>query len=145
MNELCNTLDNFWYPAHLLDLLHHSGSLEANLGQQNEHLQAGASLREFLLLEYATCLMTHHSLWQVGVLYFDHCPVQGKQRMELLLERIPLTSEKKAEKVLSIASERGFSAISTSVCKIMGMKALRDNQLGNAMTWALRSQVILWK
>ena len=63
MNELCNTLDNFWYPAHLLDLLHHAGVLESNLGQQNEQLQAGASLREFLLLEYATCLMTHHSLW----------------------------------------------------------------------------------
>ena len=92
MNELCNTLDNFWYPAHLLDLLHHSGSLESNLGQQNEQIQAGASLREFLLLEYATCLMTHNSLWQVGALYLDHCPVQGKQRLELLLERVPLTS-----------------------------------------------------
>lgn len=65
MNELCNTLDNFWYPAHLLDLLHHAGVLESNLGQQNEQLQAGASLREFLLLEYATCLMTHHSLWYI--------------------------------------------------------------------------------
>ena len=92
MNELCNTLDNFWYPAHLLDLLHHSGNLESNLGQQNEQIQAGASLREFLLLEYATCLMTHNSLWQVGALYFDHCQVQGKQRLELLLERVPLTS-----------------------------------------------------
>ena len=92
MNELCNTLDNFWYPAHLLDLLHHSGGLESNLGQQNEQIQAGASLREFLILEYATCLMTHNSLWQVGALYFDHCQVQGKQRLELLLERVPLTS-----------------------------------------------------
>ena len=92
MSELCNTLDNFWYPAHLLDLLHHSGSLENNLGQQDEQLQAGASLREYLLLEFATCLMTHNSLWQVGTLYFDHCPVQGRQRLELLLERIPLTS-----------------------------------------------------
>ena len=60
--------------------------------QQNEQIQAGASLREFLLLEYATCLMTHNSLWQVGALYLDHCPVQGKQRLELLLERVPLTS-----------------------------------------------------
>ncbi len=141
MNELCNTLDNFWYPAHLLDLLHHSGQLEANLGQQNEHLQAGASLREFLLLEYATCLMTHQSLWQVGVLYFDQCPVQGKQRLELLLERLPLTSEKKAEKILSIANERGMTSLMTSICKMMGMKALnKHGQLGNAMTWALRSQ-----
>lgn len=140
MNELCNTLDNFWYPAHLLDLLHHSGSLEANLGQQNEQLQAGASLREFLLLEYATCLMTHNSLWQVGVLYFDQCPVQGKHRLELLLERVPLVTEKKAEKVLAIAHDRGMISVSTSVCKIMGMKALNNDQLGNAMIWALRSQ-----
>ena len=111
MNELCNTLDNFWYPAHLLDLLHHAGVLESNLGQQNEQLQAGASLREYLLLEYATCLMTHHSLWQVGVLYFDYCPVQGRHRLELLLERVALTSERKAEKVLSIANERGIYII----------------------------------
>jgi len=140
MNELCNTLDNFWYPAHLLDLLHHSGSLESNLGQQNEQIQAGASLREFLLLEYATCLMTHNSLWQVGALYLDHCPVQGKQRLELLLERVPLTSERKAEKVLNIAAERGMASLTTSICKVMGMKCLHQNQLGNAMTWALRSQ-----
>ena len=111
MNELCNTLDNFWYPAHLLDLLHHAGNLESNLGQQNEQLQAGASLREYLLLEYATCLMTHHSLWQVGVLYFDYCPVQGRHRLELLLERVALTSERKAEKVLSIANERGIYSL----------------------------------
>ena len=140
MNELCNTLDNFWYPAHLLDLLHQSGNLEANLGQQNEHLQAGASLREFLILEYATCLMTHNSLWQVGAIYFDHCPVQGKQRMELLLERLPLTSEKKAEKILALANQRGMTSLMTSICKMMGMKSLKMDQLGNAMTWALRSQ-----
>ena len=140
MNELCNTLDNFWYPSHLLDLLHHAGNLESNLGQQNEQLQAGASLREFLLLEYATCLMTHGSLWQVGVLYFDYCPVQGRHRLELLLERVPLSTEKKAEKVLSIANERGMTSVSTSICKIMGMKYLHKNQIGNAMTWGLRSQ-----
>ena len=34
------------------------------------------SSREFLVLDYATCLMSHNSLWQLGVLYFDHCPVQ---------------------------------------------------------------------
>ena len=127
MSELCNTLDNFWYPAHLLDLLHHSGNLESNLGQQNEYLQAGASLREFLLLEYATCLMTHHSLWQVGVLYFDHCPVQGRHRLELLLERVPLTSEKKAEKILSIANERGvYKFYRVSNIEVCNLKVLKN-------------------
>ncbi len=56
-------------------------------------------LREFLLLEFATCLMSHRSLWQVGALYLDHCPTQGRQRLECLLERMPLQSEKKANKV----------------------------------------------
>ena len=60
--------------------------------------------------------MTHHSLWQVGVLYFDHCPVQGRHRLELLLERVPLTSEKKAEKILSIANERGvYSSVECTI------------------------------
>lgn len=56
-------------------------------------------LREFLLLEFATCLMSHRSLWQLGALYLDHCPTQGRQRLECLLERMPLESEKKANKV----------------------------------------------
>ena len=30
MRELCLTLDNFWFPAHLLDLLHHSGMSKLN-------------------------------------------------------------------------------------------------------------------
>ena len=74
-------------------------SPQEGLSSDGSDVQAGESLREFLLLEYATCLMSHSSLWQVGVLVLDHCPVQGRQRLELLLERIPLTNEKRAEKV----------------------------------------------
>jgi hypothetical protein len=49
-----------------------AGQLSSEAGQG----LVGAGLREFLLLDYATCLMSHNSLWQLGVLYFDHCPVQ---------------------------------------------------------------------
>ena len=48
--------------------------------------------------------------------------------------------ERKAEKVLNIAAERGMASLTTSICKVMGMKCLHQSQLGNAMTWALRSQ-----
>ncbi len=78
VRELCLSLDNFWFSAHLLDLLHQAGALG-----QAEGL--GAGLREFLLLDLATCLCSHHSLWQTGVLYLDRCPVQGRQRAQLLL------------------------------------------------------------
>ena len=59
-------------------------------------MAAGAGLREFLLLDYATSLLSHNSLWQLGLVYLDHCPLQGRQRAEVLLERVALTSEYKA-------------------------------------------------
>ena len=58
-----------------------------------------SGLREFLLLEYATCLMSHCSLWQLGAVYLDHCPTQGRQRLEALLSRIAPDNERKANKV----------------------------------------------
>ena len=33
-----------------------------------------------------------------------------------------------------------MTMVSTSICKIMGMKCLHEDQLGNAMTWGLKSQ-----
>jgi nuclear pore complex protein Nup85 len=151
MHELCSTLDSFWFPAHLLDLLYHGEQLEGmghGLGptagsEDGFHQQSGARLREFLLLEYATSLMGHHSLWQVGANYLDHCPTQGKQRLQLLLERIPLDSEIKAEKVIAAASKRGFMSIVASASKVMGLRELKCGKIGSAMSWALRSQVNL--
>jgi len=142
MRELCLSLDNFWFAAHLLDLLQHSGSLgvggngDVMTDQEN---CIGAGLREFLLLDYATSLCSHNSLWQVGLLYLDHCPVQGKQRTELLLERVNLSTEHKASKVVQMAAERGLHSVVSQTCKVMGMKALQADNTGSAMAWALKS------
>ena len=143
MHELCTTLDNFWFPAHLLDLLHHADEID-HIGHHQPHgggerdggggvgetaqLQPGPGLREFLLLDYASCLMSHRSLWQLGVLYLDNCPVQGLFRLELLLERVPLESERKANKVIGLAAERGLSGVVTQTCKVMGMRALKEDR-----------------
>jgi hypothetical protein len=61
-----------------------AGQLSSEAGQG----LVGAGLREFLLLDYATCLMSHNSLWQLGVLYFDHCPVQVKVEEALCVSAI---------------------------------------------------------
>ena len=151
MHELCTTLDNFWFPAHLLDLLHHADEIDqqpppaaapptAAEDGGGETARPGPGLREFLLLDYASCLMSHRSLWQLGVLYLDNCPAQGLYRLELLLERVPLESERKANKVIGLAAERGLSGVVTQTCKVFGMRALKENRVGAAMSWALRSQ-----
>lgn len=155
MNELCLILDNFWFSAHLMDLLYHadkldqpssSGNNQFGIGIEGCNSEAshpGEALREFLLLDYSTCLMSHKSLWQIGVLYLDHCPVQGRHRLELLLERIPVPTQKKAEKVVSIASERGMISVVSSTCRVMASRALKKGRIGTAMAWGIKSQVLL--
>lgn len=127
-------LNNWWFVAHLTDLLDHCKLL------QSHNLHFGSNLREFLLLEYASGLFTHHSLWQLAVDYFDHCPEFGRVYLELQIERVPLDTERKALKVLRICEQRQMSEQVRSICKIMAMKALRNNRLGSALSWSIRAK-----
>ncbi|XP_046584711.1 nuclear pore complex protein Nup85-like [Haliotis rubra] len=125
---------NWWFVSHLTDILHHCGQLDTH------NLAFGSNLREFLLLEYASTLMSHKSLWQVGVDYLDCCPVFGSKYLELYIERIPLETEKKAQKVLHICEERNMMDQAQSICKLMGMKSYRNGRLGSALSWFLQSK-----
>ncbi|XP_068192136.1 nuclear pore complex protein Nup85 [Antennarius striatus] len=127
-------LNNWWFVAHLTDLLDHCKLL------QSHNLHFGSNLREFLLLEYASGLFTHHSLWQLAVDYFDHCPEFGRVYLELQIERVPLETEHKALKVLRICEQRQMSEQVRSICKIMAMRALRNNRLGSALSWSIRAK-----
>uniref|UniRef100_A0A8D3DPJ9 Nuclear pore complex protein Nup85 n=1 Tax=Scophthalmus maximus TaxID=52904 RepID=A0A8D3DPJ9_SCOMX len=127
-------LNNWWFVAHLTDLLDHCKLL------QSHNLHFGSNLREFLLLEYASGLFTHHSLWQLAVDYFDNCPEFGRVYLELQIERVPLDTERKALKVLRICEQRQMSEQVRSICKVMAMRALRNNRLGSALSWSIRAK-----
>ncbi|KAM7089286.1 LOW QUALITY PROTEIN: nuclear pore complex protein Nup85 [Ciconia maguari] len=124
----------WWFVAHLTDLLESVKLLPSH------NLYFGSNMREFLLLEYASGLFSHHSLWQLGVDYFDHCPEYGRVYLELHIERIPLNTEQKALKVLRICEQRQMHEQVRSICKIMAMKALRNNRLGSALSWSIRAK-----
>ncbi|CAL8265075.1 nuclear pore complex protein Nup85 [Gadus morhua] len=127
-------LNNWWFVAHLTDLLDHCNLL------QSHNLHFGSNLREFLLLEYASGLFTHHSLWQLAVDYFDHCPEFGRVYLEQQIEHVPLDTERKALKVLRICEQRQMSEQVRSICKIMAKRALRNNRLGSALSWSIRAK-----
>ncbi|KAJ7989749.1 hypothetical protein DPEC_G00307750 [Dallia pectoralis] len=127
-------LNNWWFVAHLTDLMDHCKLL------QSHNLHFGSNLREFLLLEYASGLFTHHSLWQLAVDYFDHCPEFGRVYLELQIERVPLDTERKALKVLRICEQRQLTEQVRSICKIMAKGALRNNRLGSALSWSIRAK-----
>ena len=40
-----------------------------------------------------------------------------------------------------MATERGMTSVVNGVCKVVGMRALKDGRVGTAMAWAIRSQV----
>lgn len=134
IKEFSITSSNWWFVAHLTDLLDHCQLL------QSHNLYFGSNMREFLLLEYASGLFSHHSMWQLGVDYFDHCPELGRVYLELHIERIPLNTEKKALKVLRICEQRQMTDQVRSICKIMAMRAVRNNRLGSALSWSIRAK-----
>lgn len=136
IKDSCSFLSNrsWWFVSHLADVLHHCGQLDP------QTLPFGANLREYLLLEYATGLMSHESLWQVGVDYLDHCPVFGKPYLAEYIEHIPLDTEKKALKVLHLCQERDMNIQAQSICKVMGRKCLKQQRLGSSLSWFLKSK-----
>ncbi|PSN44565.1 Nuclear pore complex protein Nup85 [Blattella germanica] len=129
--------ENGWFAAHLTDLLYHCDCLKI---LDNQQLDVGNTLHEQLLLDYGSMLMSHHSLWQVGVSYLDYCPTYGRAHLEMILPTLPLRTEARAMKIIQVARERDMNHIVASICKIMGMRSYQQHRLGNALTWALRSQ-----
>ncbi|XP_066442218.1 nuclear pore complex protein Nup85 [Eleutherodactylus coqui] len=134
IKEFSIVTNNWWFVAHLTDLLDHCQLF------QSHNLYFGSNMREHLLLEYASGLFSHHSLWQLGVDYLDHCPELGRVYLELHMERIPLTTEKKALKALRICEQRQMVEQVRSICKTMAMQAMRNRRLGSALSWSIRAK-----
>ncbi|XP_076272929.1 nuclear pore complex protein Nup75 isoform X2 [Rhynchophorus ferrugineus] len=138
IKEIQLMTENGWFVTHLTDILHHSGRL-STLENEVENF-ACDKLRESFILEYGTTLIGHSSLWEVGLSYLDFCPNNGVHAIELLLPRIPFNTEVKANKLIREAKNRELNHVAQSICKIQGMKCLKRGRLGNALTWALKSQ-----
>lgn len=49
-------------------------------------------------------------------------------------------SEARVNKIIDIARGSNLSHIVTSICKIQGMKCIKQKRLGNALSWALKAQ-----
>lgn len=137
VRHISTTTENGWFAAHLVNLFYlcATHTLEENLQRK-----ITSGLHEQLLMEYGTLLMSHHSLWQVGISYLDHCGAQGQACMELLLPRVPIKTESKALRVIQVARNRGMDEVVLSVSKVMAMRWFKLGRLGSALTWALRSR-----
>lgn len=50
--------------------------------------------------------MSHHSLWQAGITYLDHCSTTGKEYLAVLLSKLKITSDLRVSKILHYATVR---------------------------------------
>ncbi|XP_075231494.1 nuclear pore complex protein Nup85-like isoform X2 [Lycorma delicatula] len=126
--------DSGWCATHLTNLLYYCGQFDIKDKQES------CRLDEHLIIEYGSLLMSHNSLWQVGVRYLDHCPTQGRACLELLLPRLKRGSESRTLKIIQIAADRDLPDIVNSICKVEGMRCLQRKRVGQALCWALKSQ-----
>ncbi|KAL5473916.1 hypothetical protein EMCRGX_G028483 [Ephydatia muelleri] len=132
---LCSaSISNWWFVAHLTTIFHQGGILVAS------QLEYGFKLSEFLVLEYASSIMSHPSLWPIALGYLGYCPTQGRHYQSLYVERIPLTSERKAIKVLRVCNQYQLKEEAKTVCRVMAVRAYRSGRLGVALSWSLRSK-----
>ncbi|KAI1295596.1 Nuclear pore complex protein Nup85 [Halotydeus destructor] len=134
LREACYYSDNWWFVSHFVDLLHRGKQLA------DHQVEDGDKLRESLLLDYADGLMSHSSLWQVSFNYYDSCFENGRQRLQLLLDRLPIENEKKALKVIEMAGKRNLDSVCRSVSRVLAASYLKRNRHAQALLWALRSQ-----
>ncbi|XP_018578026.1 nuclear pore complex protein Nup85 [Anoplophora glabripennis] len=138
IKEIQYMTENGWFVSHFTDLLYHSGRLSTLEKEVNNF--SAEKLRESFILDYGVTLMGHKSLWQVGLSYLDYCPNDGNVAIELLLPRIYIDNEAKAQKIVYEAKNRELHHIVQSICKAQGMISMKRGRLGNALTWALKSQ-----
>ena len=148
VKEACQFNDNWWFVAHFVDLLYCGDSLSCH------GIEAESKLRDFLVLDFADNLMTHESLWRIGVDYYDWSGTggqndsvhetainsNGRYRLELMLERVPLKSESVAYKILDIAQKRNLKSLTKSVCRSVARNWIKRGNLSSALTWSLRSE-----
>ena len=117
---------------------------------------------EFFIAEYSMSLLTLDSMWQVAMDYLGHCLTYGQHYMQQLLARVPLNTDKKANKIIHLCQRYNFKDQSESererererervmfwllyavrsVCKVMAMRAFKRGRLGAALTWCIRGKV----
>lgn len=138
IHAIQNIADNKWFVVHLTDLLVHCGQLR--ITGEEENSASVVALRENLVLDYGSMLMSRGSLWEIGMEYLEFSSSEGVGAREILLQRVPIKNDVQAIKVISCARRSGLFSVEQEVCRVMVKRAMSLRNYGNALEWAIRSR-----
>ncbi|XP_035901121.1 nuclear pore complex protein Nup75 [Anopheles stephensi] len=146
--------DNRWFAVHIVDLLYHAGLLEMNAADEDENtspskqqsprgvgdVSDGKMVRESLLFDYGSLLMSHSTFWQIGMDYLEFSSTEGLGAREALLARVPFQTERQADRIIAVARQNGYPEVVAEVCKVMTKRSLAHKNYSSALDWATRSR-----
>ena len=138
IHSIQNIADNKWFVVHLTDLLVHCDQLR--ISGDDENPTSVVALRENLIFDYGTMLMSRGSLWEIGMDYLEFSSPEGLGAQEMLLQRVPVNNDFQAMNVITVARRCGLSMVELEVCRVMIKRSLSLKNFGNALEWAIRSR-----
>jgi len=153
IKELQATMEDPWWAVHFLDLVVAAGIARETSGKtQNKRevdLASLGPLRNALVLDYGGILLSHSTLWELGVRYLEDRALEesarglGKALISAHLERRPFRTEREATKLMQLAGSIGLpSRVISGIAKTMAIRKLKGPGMGSkqsALLWALKA------
>uniref|UniRef100_A0A8R1DQ38 Nuclear pore complex protein Nup85 n=2 Tax=Caenorhabditis japonica TaxID=281687 RepID=A0A8R1DQ38_CAEJA len=119
---------NPWLAVHLVDLIHKST-------QDPEF----ALMRRIHMLDYASVLIMHSPLWEIGAGYLAACGIEGLLRLESHIEGIYIEDDEMAEQLLELCEMHRLEDAKSCVTNTMTIRYLKQNEWSAALAWALKT------
>uniref|UniRef100_A0A182LWP5 Nuclear pore complex protein Nup85 n=1 Tax=Anopheles culicifacies TaxID=139723 RepID=A0A182LWP5_9DIPT len=144
--------DNRWFAVHIVDLLYHAGLLEMSGADEDENtspskqsrstndVSDGRLVRESLLFDFGSLLMSHSAFWQLGMDYLEFSSTEGLAARAILLARVPFQTERQADRIIFAARQNQYPDVAAEVCKVMTKRNLAHKNYSRALDWATRSR-----
>jgi nuclear pore complex protein Nup85 len=131
IHSIQNIADNHFFVVHLTDLLVHCDQLK--ISSKEENVSSVVALRENLILDYGSMLMSRGSLWEIGMDYLEFSSPEGLGAREMLLQRVAVKNDVQAMNVISVARRYGINSVEQEICRVMVKRALILENHGNAL------------
>jgi nuclear pore complex protein Nup85 len=133
--QLCAQFD-IWLVTHLVDLLDRQGMLET---VEFNQLGLDVGLTESYLLNYAEYLFSEPDLWEISLLYLQHCESLGKSAMELVVPRIPLSSPQMTQKILKYCDKNQLKSTKQTILSSLARVEYSIGNYGKSIDYYLQA------
>ena len=130
--SILSSTASLWTTVHITDLFYHANLLNS------QHSENFSSIREKLIVEYASDLMRDARHWQLASNYLSHCGEIGPFVLSYLIERIPIQSDVKAFKLIQLCKLHNLQKQEKIIYTVLASKALQHHRFEACLEWLSR-------